>query len=98
MNSHKLTNLFPDKVRYIEGRFSYLGLPIEHAFNRIGDKYIDITVELALKEDVSEHKYMAYAEYDSEQIFEAAIETGYYGNYYQYYRMKEKKRDKILQT
>lgn len=98
MNSHKLTDLFPDKVRYIEGRFSFLGLPIDHAFNRVGDKYIDITVELALKENVSEHEYIAYAEYDSEQIFEAAIETGYYGDYYKYYWLKEKKRDKILQT
>lgn len=98
MNSHKLTDLFPDKVRYVEGRFSFIGIPIDHAFNRVGDKYIDITVELALKEDVSEHEYIAYAEYDSDEIYEAAIETGYYGDYYKNYWLKEKKSNKILQT
>lgn len=97
-NSHYLTCLFPDKVRYVEGRFSRYGLPIDHAFNRVGDKYVDITVELALKEDVSESEYIAYAEYDQEQMVEAAVATGYYGDYYNYYWLKEKKRNNILQT
>lgn len=91
MNSHNLTCLFPDKVRYVEGRFSRYGIPIDHAFNRVGDKYVDITAELALKEDVSRNEYIAYAEYDQEQIFDAAYETGYYGGYYNFYWMKAKK-------
>ena len=99
-NSHLLTLLFPDKVKYVEGRFScsFIGLPIDHAFNRIGDKYVDVTVELALKEDVTEHEYIKFAEYDSEQIDAAAYETGYYGEYYKFYWMKRKNKEKILQT
>lgn len=97
-NSHLLTLLFPDKVKYVEGRFScsFIGLPIDHAFNRVGDKYVDITVELALKEDVTEHEYIKFAEYDSEQIDAAAYETGYYGEYYKFYWMKRKNKEKIL--
>ena len=97
-NSHRLTSLFPDKVKYVEGRFScsFIGLPIDHAFNRVGDKYVDITVELALKENVTEHEYIKFAEYDLEQIESAAYETGYYGEYYKFYWMKRKNKDKIL--
>ena len=97
-NSHLLTLLFPDKVKYVEGIFScsFIGLPIDHAFNRVGDKYVDVTVELALKEDVTEHEYIKFAEYDSEQIDSAAYETGYYGEYYKFYWMKRKNKEKIL--
>lgn len=97
-NSHLLTLLFPDKVKYVEGRFScsFIGLPIDHAFNRVGDKYVDVTVELALKEDVAEYEYIEFAEYDSEQIDSAAYETGYYGEYYKFYWMKRKNKGKIL--
>lgn len=95
-NSHLLTLLFPDKVKYVEGRFSFIGLPIDHAFNRVGDKYVDVTVELALKENVTEHEYIEFAEYDSEQIDSTANETGYYGEYYKFYWMKRKNKGKIL--
>ena len=59
-------------------------------------KYVDVTVELALKEDVTEHEYIKFAEYDSEQIDSAAYETGYYGEYYKFYWMKRKNKEKIL--
>ena len=97
-NSHLLTLLFPDKVKYVEGKIflPFIGLPIDHAFNRVGDKYVDVTVELALKEDVTEHEYIEFAEYDSEQIDSAAYETGYYGEYYKFYWMKRKNKEKIL--
>lgn len=97
-NSHRLTSLFPDKVKYVEGRFScsFIGLPIDHAFNRVGDKYVDVTVELALKENVTKHEYIEFAEYDAEQIDNAAYETGYYGEYYRFYWMKRKNKGKIL--
>ena len=99
-NSHLLTVLYPNKVKYIEGRFalSCNGFPIDHAFNKVGDKYVDITVELALKEDVTEQKYIEFAEYDSEQIDSAAYETGYYGEYYKFYWMKRKNKEKILRN
>ena len=97
-NSHLLTTLFPDKVKYVDGRVSVtnIGIPIDHAFNRVGDKYVDITVELALKENVTEHEYIKFAEYELEQIESAAYETGYYGEYYKFYWMKRKNKEKIL--
>ena len=47
-NAHLLTLLFPDRVRYVEGK-THTVIPIDHAFNRVGDKYIDITFEFALE-------------------------------------------------
>lgn len=46
-NAHLLTLLFPDRVQYVEGKTNAF-IPIDHAFNRVGDKYIDITFEFAL--------------------------------------------------
>lgn len=95
-NSHQLTYLFPEKVKYVEGRMSYSGLPIDHAFNRVSDKYVDITIELALKRDVRKYEYVKFAEYDTRQIHTAALSTGYYGNYYNFYWKEAKKDDYIL--
>ena len=92
-NSHQLTNLFPEKVKYVEGRMSYSGFPIDHAFNRVGDKYVDITMELALKRDVRRYEYVKFAEYDTRQIHTAALATGYYGNYYNFYWKEAKNGD-----
>ena len=88
-NAHHLTLLYPEKVKYIEGRMSFLGLPIDHAFNKVGDKFVDITLELALEERVEEREYLMFAEYDIKQIWKAAEETGYYGNYYNFYWIKK---------
>ena len=46
-NAHLLTLLFPDRVQYVEGKTNVF-IPIDHAFNRVGNKYIDITFEFAL--------------------------------------------------
>lgn len=46
-NAHLLTLLFPDRVQYVEGKTNVF-IPIYHAFNRVGNKYIDITFEFAL--------------------------------------------------
>jgi hypothetical protein len=42
------TWVFPDRVQYVEGKTNAF-IPIGHAFNRVGDKYIDITFEFALE-------------------------------------------------
>lgn len=48
-NAHLLCQLFPERVRYCEGK-TFAFIPIEHAFNRVGDKYVDITFEFALQD------------------------------------------------
>ena len=61
-NAHLLTLLFPDRVRYVEGK-THTVIPIDHAFNRVGDKYIDITFEFALELDPTQYEYVAFGEF-----------------------------------
>ena len=51
-NSHLLCEAFPERILYCEGKTNVL-IPIDHAFNKIGDAYIDITFEFALHENPS---------------------------------------------
>ena len=97
-NSHLLTLLFPDKVKYVEGRFScsFIGLPIDHAFNRVGDKYVDITFEMVWNEDTTKYEYIKFGEYDSDQVEEIAEQSGIWGECYKFQWMKENNCGKIL--
>ena len=67
---------------YCEGYTSYMGIPIEHAFNKVGDKYIDITSELVLKKDVTDDEYVLLGEFTKEDVYKVTNETGYYGGVY----------------
>lgn len=72
-------------VRYVEGyAYCYELLPIEHAFVKIGDKYIDPTFELALHLDVRKEIYVSCIELDFETMAKYQIETGFYGELYVY--------------
>lgn len=82
-NAHLLTLLFPDRVRYVEGK-THTVIPIDHAFNRVGNKYIDITFEFALGLDPTQYEYVAFGEYPAGVIEEIADQTGYYGNIYRF--------------
>lgn len=79
-NATLLMQLFPDKVKYVEGRVSVCGLGIDHAFNKVGDKYIDVTFELCLREDVRCHDYISIGEYDIDTVAKVIVETKQYGN------------------
>lgn len=73
---------FPD-VKYVEGRMTICGaLGIEHAWNKIGDKYVDITMELVLERDPTKEEYITLGEYDRETVCNICIESGWYGNIY----------------
>ena len=81
-NAHLLCQLFPERVRYCEGKTQKL-IPIDHAFNRVGDKYVDITFEFALGDDqLTEYEYVVFGEYDLQTINRITEETGYYGDIY----------------
>lgn len=82
-NAHLLTLLFPDRVRYVEGK-THTVIPIDHAFNRVGDKYIDITFEFALRLDPTQYEYVAFGEYTADVIQTIVERTGYYGEIYRY--------------
>lgn len=97
-NAHLLTTLFPDKVKYVDGRVSVtdIGIPIDHAFNRVGDKYVDITFEMVWNEDTTKYEYIKFGEYDLEQVEEIAEHSGIWGECYKFQWMKENNCGKIL--
>lgn len=63
-NATLITQLFPDVV-YVEGEFGFAGvIGIEHAFNRRGDKYFDVTAEICLGINVTKESYVSILEED----------------------------------
>lgn len=73
------------EIKYVEG-FTYAAgiLPIEHAFVKVGDKYIDPTFERALHKDVRKESYVSCIELDPFTMDRYLIETGTFGELYQY--------------
>lgn len=72
-------------VRYVEGFAYYDGLlSIEHAFVKVGDLYIDPTFERALHLDVRKEIYASCIELNPETMVRYQLETGFYGELYQY--------------
>lgn len=55
---------FPERILYCEGKTN-VSIPIDHAFNKVGDAYIDITFEFALHENPSIYEYVTFGEYDA---------------------------------
>ena len=70
-------------IKYVEGRVLVANfLPIEHAWNKVGDKYFDATFELALGYDVTQESYAMLQEYKVSKVREVLLERGYYGEIY----------------
>lgn len=84
-NATTLCTMFPDRVKYVEGRFTVCGLfSTEHAWNKVEDKYIDITAELALRRtNPNEEEYVALGEYDESEILPYLFESKVYGGIYE---------------
>lgn len=82
-NSYLLTKygIIPE-TSYCEGYMNYMGIPIEHAFNKVGDKYIDITAELVLERDVDGDEYVVFGEYTKEDVLDIMLEINHYGGIY----------------
>lgn len=89
-NAHLLCETFPDRFQYCDGKVN-VPIPIDHAFNKVGDVYIDITFEFALHENPSIYEYVTFGEYDAKTIRKAVLETGYYGGIYNWLYYKRKK-------
>lgn len=79
---------------YCEGYLFDTGFPIEHAFNKVGDKYIDVTVEFALKEDPTTMGYATIGEYDNDTRWRVADETQVYGGVFDYLHRKQLSKTK----
>ena len=102
-NATLMTQLFPDVV-YVEGELGIAGvIGTEHAFNRKGDKYFDVTIEMCLGSDVTKESYVSILEEDDKDaltwfIMDIRAYGAYIPYYYQnfnnesYHRLKEAKR------
>ena len=75
--------LFPEPVRYVEGFTQYLIL-IEHGFVKYGEHYLDPTLERAVRLDVRKEIYASLIELEPATLRRYLLETGNYGNLYQY--------------
>ena len=54
-----LVAMLSEGVEYVEGYYGVAGIfGAEHAWNRVGDKYFDITAELVLGADVTQEHYV----------------------------------------
>lgn len=95
-NAHEATRILG--VKYVEGFVEVGGLPIDHAFNRRGDKYFDITFELVLKEEAKE--YVSSWDINGLECNRIALATGIYGSYGRFLfdeilqRRKERRKQK----
>lgn len=88
-NATLMTKLFPDVV-YVEGELGIAGvIGTEHAFNRKGDKYFDITVEMCLGSDVTKESYVSILEEDDKDaLIQFIMDTKVYDAYIPYYYKK----------
>lgn len=84
-NATLLTQWFPDLVQYCEGYIEVQGVVLEHAFNKVGDHYVDITAEIALEEDPTNKTYGLLASYSWNEIERQMFATEVYGGVYEFY-------------
>lgn len=76
---------------YCEGQMLlYFG--IDHAFNKVGDKYIDVTKEFALEEKPEDSEYITIGEYSADEAMRVAVERGIYGDVFNYKFIENLKR------
>lgn len=64
---------------YVEGEWGVGGgLGIEHAFNRKGDKYFDLTSEIVLNKNVEEEEFLSIAEFSANFVRNVCLELKVY--------------------
>ena len=86
-NAYKLMDRFSydsnHEIEYVEGYINMKGFPIEHAFNKVDGKYVDITIELALGKDPTEDTYVKIGEFDLDTVREILLQNQFYGQIYE---------------
>lgn len=86
-NAYKLMDRFSyerkHEIEYVEGYINMKGFPIEHAFNKVDGKYVDVTIELALGKDPTEDTYVKIGEFDLDTVTEILLQNQYYGQIYE---------------
>ena len=75
--------MFREPAKYVEGISGNI-VPIDHAFVKVGSRYIDPTYEMVLKKDVRKETYVSLIELDPVTMGQYLVDSGYYGNLYQH--------------
>jgi hypothetical protein len=58
-------------------------LSVDHAINKVGDKYVDITLELCLGENPEECRYTLIKDFDDNDVIKVQQATQSYANVYE---------------
>lgn len=86
-NATNFALMFSNRVKYCEGIFNYKGIPIDHAFNIVDDKYyVDLTREFVLQEPnlTTDDTYVCFGTYTADELLEVMEATMYYGGVFEY--------------
>ena len=84
-NAYKVCEHFSDrdvKPEYVEGKVLVCGIPIDHAWVRVGDYYIDPTFEFALCKNVKKEKYAILQSFPLWLVRDYQLQTKVYGDIY----------------
>lgn len=82
-NAQIFASLF-NRVQYSECRLDVENvLSVDHAINKVGDKYVDITLELCLKENPEDRVYILIKDFDFDIVRKVQQETQAYSNVYE---------------
>lgn len=82
-NAFSIVHEILPNALYIEGYYLHL-FPLAHAFNKIGDKYFDITTELVLGDSI-EIPHFSIMELDKKAMYKLALETETMGDFKNWY-------------
>lgn len=98
-NAYQLAMLFPDKVKYCEGKMTVANklVGIEHAWNRVGNKYIDITMELVLGHDMTKYgeEYVSLGDWGSKELLDISQRMGFYGGVYGFVKNEKHGKERV---
>ena len=85
-------------AQYVEGNAESSVLSIEHAWNKVRGKYVDVTFELLFGEDNRERGYVALVELPLSELVEIQAENGYYGDTFRTLYIKSLKNNGEVQS
>lgn len=82
-------------VAYVEGELGIgKAIGIEHAFNRRGDKYFDVTLELGAERDVTAEDYVSVLEVENRKdVSDVILECKMWTSLIPYFARKELETD-----
>lgn len=90
-NAYLLAEAFPEEIQYCECKVA-IPFGIDHAINKVGESYIDITFEFALEDCPERYDYVVIGEWEFKDVRRIVRKTGMYGDIYArtYWESKQK--------